>query len=199
MGDWDDYFSESRGALLLEMIAAGDLAVNERDEFGHTPLMAAVEAKDLASMVRLITLGANPNARGEDGSTCLSLAIHADCGEEVLSTLVASGTDLELESLGFFTPLALATANGNLRIMEYLLRHGANIEARGEMGETPLLEACGRGYVQAVALLLRFGANVSVLDQFGQDAFVHAKHVSQREGAVVSMLNEHLSRPNKTL
>ena len=170
MGDWDDYFSASQGKLLLDMIASGDLAVDERDEFGHTPLMAAVGSKDLASMGRLITLGANPNARGEDGSTCLSLAIHADCGENVISALVTAGGDLELESLGFLTPLALAAIRGNIEIMRYLLTRGSNIEARGEMEETPLIEAAFHGELEAVRLLLKSGADRHARDSFGRTA-----------------------------
>lgn len=176
MNDW--FFQEcieaEQESLFLSAIDSGEVDIEDRDCIDRTPLMVAIEFRKPALVERLISAGANPNSRSNDGDTCLSRAIQAD-DLKSLELLLEAGADVELVGSNFSTPLALAAIRGNCAQIEILLSHGANIEARGEMDETPLIEACYCGQAAAVTLLLKRGADRSATDTFGQTAPMIAK------------------------
>ncbi|MGI9242511.1 MAG: ankyrin repeat domain-containing protein [Verrucomicrobiales bacterium] len=57
--------------------------------------------------------------------------------------------------------LALASAEGKLKSMRFLLRLGANVNHRSEDGESPFSWACARNQLASAKLLLQFGADVN--------------------------------------
>src|SRR3954447_12669051 len=80
---------------------------------------------------------------------------------ERVKALLASGCDpSERDQLGS-TPLHDAAWNGDLAIIDLLLRSGANLEARhAETGSTPLHYAVITNHKDAVALLIDRGAKL---------------------------------------
>ena len=51
------------------------------------------------------------------------------------------------------TPFHLASYNGRVEVVSYLLDHGANINAKDDFGNTSLSEACRGGHLEVVELL----------------------------------------------
>ena len=79
-----------------------------------------------------------------------------------VKSLVASGVDVNEEVTTL--PLALASARGNLEIVNFLLDSGALVDKfanRGTIVQTPLYIAAMRGDIDIVQLLIDRGANVN--------------------------------------
>ncbi|KCV70802.1 hypothetical protein H696_03153 [Fonticula alba] len=74
----------------LAMIDSGAVSVDEKDDYGYTPLMAAVSYNNIALCRRLLELGANLEARDQRGATPLH---YAEC-LEAFEFLKAAGADL---------------------------------------------------------------------------------------------------------
>lgn len=55
--------------------------------------------------------------------------------------------------------LALATQNGHISTVRYLLEHGVDINSSDQRGRTPLMEAALWGYAQILYILLEHGAD----------------------------------------
>ncbi len=101
-------------------------------------LCTAAEAGRTGDVRRLISLGADPNARFE-GATPLYLA--AVQGEyQCASVLLQAGASPNEESHGRRSglPLAAAAAHANLAVAELLVQHGADPLLRESSGSTPL-------------------------------------------------------------
>lgn len=65
------------------------------------------------------------------------------------------------------TPLHIASANGCLNMVKWLIMHGAIVDSRNQLGETPLLLAVKAGEEKVVSELIRHGANVNVATNNG--------------------------------
>lgn len=194
MADW--FFQEcieaGKESLLIDAIQSGEIGIEDRDCIDRTPLMVALEMGRSSLVKTLLGLGASPDAKSDDGGTCLSRAIDAGDAES-LELLLEQGADIELASSGCHSPLALAAARGRVEMIEQLLRRGANIEARGEMEETPLIEACYFGQAEAVTVLLQHGANRLATDAFGQSAMDIAREHGG-PAVVAALSNKALDR-----
>src|SRR3972149_6732401 len=57
--------------------------------------------------------------------------------------------------------LCIASENGNVEVVSFLLNNGANVNQANHNGITPLYIASYKGYVEIVSLLLKNGANVN--------------------------------------
>ena len=77
-----------------------------------------------------------------------------------------------------FTPLHLATANGNDDTVQALLEAGAPVDAVCDEGLTPLLAASQHGYTSTCRLLCEHGADVERQASHG----VRAIHLAAAEG-----------------
>ena len=65
------------------------------------------------------------------------------------------------------TPLHCACKNGDLNMIEILLKGGTNIDQKDSSGKTPLHHACEKGHLIAVELLLENKASVDLADENG--------------------------------
>ncbi|KAJ5093645.1 hypothetical protein N7456_009506 [Penicillium angulare] len=112
---------------------------------------------------RLLTEGADPNAKG-DKWTALNLA--ARCGfPDVLEVLLAAGANPNAEGpdieRSVRVPLQAAAWKGHLYAVDRLLMAGANVNG-GSDGETALLLAADSGHLDVVQRLQDAGADVSI-------------------------------------
>jgi ankyrin repeat protein len=64
------------------------------------------------------------------------------------------------------TPLHLASQNGSLAIVKFLVEKGAQINARGNNGKTALHLAARDGYVLVVEFLEKHGGQGSIFTKF---------------------------------
>lgn len=110
-----------RPALLPDILDTG--TVDEANIFGKTPLMAAVQADQLESVVWLLTHGARVTATTQDAD------------------------DFSHPRHGRRTALHYAAANAGLPIINALLKAGADPDAKDSKGLTPLDYLNGKGPV----------------------------------------------------
>ncbi|WOK96098.1 hypothetical protein Cni_G04803 [Canna indica] len=85
------------------------------------------------------------------------------------------------------TALHMASANGHLEIVEYLIRNEADVNALNSEKNTPLHWACLNGHIEVVKLLIQGGANVSLLNSHERTPMDEA--VSRGKMDVIDAIN----------
>lgn len=82
---------------------------------------------------------------------------------EITKLLIERGADVNYanNSYGLWTPLSLASCNGNDEIVEILIQKGADINPKSLIFETPIFEAVYNNHPDTVRLLLKKGACLS--------------------------------------
>jgi hypothetical protein len=161
-----------------------------RDNFEITPLIAATQANDLATVKLLLEQGAD--IKGVD--------IHSKEMEERVLTGPASAG---------FTPLMFAAAEGNAEVVRLLLAHGADVNAvcsakspsvkNGPLGLasfTALILAAAYGGPDTIKVLLDHGANVNAQDQRGMTPLMLAISTDRADARVVRLLLEKGADPS---
>jgi hypothetical protein len=84
------------------------------------------------------------------------------------------------------TPLSLASAKGNLKILKLLLEYGADLEVKDDSGMTPALCAAHNGQVLVWLMLKSKGCNIWVKDNSGNSALHLAS--SKNHARMIRML-----------
>jgi len=95
---------------------------------------------------------------------------------ESLKKLVSEGADVEAENGYGFTPFNLASVNGHLEIVKYLIEEcNANVEAKNKDGDTPLFYASLEGRFEIVKYLIEeCNANVEARNNCGNTPLIMA-------------------------
>ncbi len=141
----------------------------------------AAEQGDRATVLRLLSKGANPNAPGPDGSTAVMWA-SANGDVDLVRALVRAGADVRLKNQFGTTALTEAAVVGAAPIIDVLLKAGADPNTRNPEGETALMAAARSGKVEAARVLVEGGAHVNATEEFGgQSALMWAAAQSQAE------------------
>ncbi len=198
-----------------ELLVAAGADVNAKDKVGHTPLWYAkdkytgdeddvrivellrrhgaieslhdaAEGGDVSQVKRLISKGADVNAK-TDGWLITPMHVAAREGhKEVCELLIAKGAEVNVKSgevdvadMNYkdegWTPLHAACAEGHQGVAKLLLTHGAAVNAKTKHSKTPLDVAKKKGHQDVVELLQKHGAEEGISLQ---DRFENAKLIS---------------------
>ena len=131
--------------------------VNHQDDKKMTALhYSALFANDTDITELLLQNGAHVNCRDNQELTPL----HRTSNKDVVMLLLQHGAKNELEKKSF-TPLHLASQDGETEIAKLLLDHGADVNCKSEYEWTPLHVASFRGDNEIVDLLIQNGAQVN--------------------------------------
>ena len=180
-----------REARLLRAARAGDLssvaellndgtAVDARGEQDlATPLMLAIDARQVEMCRLLLAHGADPDVTALRGDSPLTRALRrtaSDKREPIVRLLLDAGADPELHGDLDVPPLNVASMYGRTRAVELLLEAGADVNRRGgRCDATPLLYAASGGAPsELVSLLIRAGADLNATDSEGRTALSEA-------------------------
>jgi ankyrin repeat protein len=102
-----------------------------------------------------------------DGTTDLHRAISANEPPDTIETIIKAGADVNAANRYGVTPLSLAAANGNHRVIDLLLESGANAKAADAAlieGRTLLMLAARTGDVDTIKRLIAMRANVNAAE-----------------------------------
>jgi ankyrin repeat protein len=147
---------------LIQLLLDAGANVNEH---GYSPLMAAASRREPELVKILLSVGADPNAQSESGTTPLMFAIRE--GERfplnqnpsniipVLQLLLQAGACIDDEDYFGLTPLDKAAMGGNIDLVQFLLENG------GCATEKALGRAARYRDVKATRLILQSGARVT--------------------------------------
>jgi ankyrin repeat protein len=113
-------------------------------------LLEAARSNNFPEVLRLLSVGADVNAKNDDDKTPL----HVACWKghvAVVKQLVGHGANIEAKNISGCTPLHLASWEGHVQVVKALLSRRVNIEAKNNSGCAPLHQApdkletlCGR-------------------------------------------------------
>jgi len=170
-------------AVMQRNLAMAQLLVEHGAELRNPgPLLVAATSGSSGIARLLLTSGADPNARDDDGTTALDIAVHRG-NREIAELLVDSGARAPAELLDD------AVLKGQKAVLEILLRKNADINKRLASGSTLLHDAALKGYDDVVTLLLAHGANVDLRNASGATP-LHDAALSGKAG-VVALLLDH--------
>jgi hypothetical protein len=142
---------------LAEGITSTKKNVNEKDDFGWTPLFYAVESAHTHVVTYLVSQKASVRLRDNDSRNLLH---HAAIGNNptLIQTLSRLGCDVNLKDSYGDVPLFYTVRAGFLEATEALLAAGADLNAKGLCNDTALHWAAKRNNEDMVRLLLHKGA-----------------------------------------
>ena len=140
----------------------------------------------------LIRLGADKNARYDDGKSVLVLARDSndECMIELLESLGAKEGEVPSKKGYEFGKQIWNDRGGLVGVDEIkdLVKKGANLNVRDKYGNTPLVHAAIFGDKENVKTLLELGADVEVRGQYGYSALIRAAQYGLYGDSIVKML-----------
>lgn len=157
-------------------------AINFKNKFGVTPLLAAANENNFSFYKKLEAAGAVYKGEtitrkkvDETGMDALTLAIKTD-DPEFVEHLLKQKLDPNLKLINFIgSPLHFAAVNCKTRILDLLIKYGGNINLRNETMMTPLHAAVSGNCFGVVVALVESGANLTEKDADGKMAVDNAK------------------------
>ena len=142
---------------LKQMIADGTMTEEEPHIDGVTALHVAAEGGHLATVELLLSKGADPTVKDDEGRTALTQAIKGNYGE-IATILVKAGADANttyVDEEGASHDLLFdALMVENEEFAKLLIEKGANIYHSDDKKVTTLLQASHRGFADIVTMLL---------------------------------------------
>ncbi len=143
----------------VELHASGK---NEAEIDLDYELVSASRNGYLEELERLLSEGADVNAKDSIGSTGLMLA--SEYGHtETVKLLIESGAELNYKNREYgWTALMLSSLKGRMETTEYLISVGSEIDTQDTDGWTALIWAVYWNRIEIVELLISNGADVTI-------------------------------------
>lgn len=169
---------ESVVVRLKELLAevgrgARDLAgggINRQGKWGQTQLMRAAAEGDINRVNDLLRRRADISCRGDEGQTCLTLAVMNGQSQVVQRLLEAGANPNEADDR--MPALHWASNRGYIEVIDSLLAHGANQNATNAKGENALFYVQRRDVLEH---LLKVGTDPCMVDLEGNTAADNAR------------------------
>ncbi len=170
-------FVASNVESIIKFLSEAGTDINAFDSDGFTLLMWAAKKNNVALVILLLALKADPNKANMYGETALMHA--AINGHQAIVTLLlkAQANKNAVNAHGQ-TALMLASKEGFTPIVELLINAGTHINAATKTGTTALMVAASMGHKDIVKLLINAGALVNLINVNGLTAldFAHDQH-----------------------
>ena len=150
---------EGDGASVKLILNANPMSIYEKNEVGHTPLMASASTERPDIMRLLLNAGAPVDeVTPDNGYNALHWALHhppvnQEAVLETVKALVAHGTDIDTLGFNGSTPLMHAAWFGAYLVVQFLLQNGADRHIKDSKGRTAKDMATQRGYSQIANVL----------------------------------------------
>lgn len=165
------------------------LLLETKDASACSLLHHAVRNENVKSVMLLVRLGADVNARDGGGITPLYIAC-ARGHSSIVRILVDAGAKCVSMGPNDESPLHIAAQENHLACVELLLAHGqAQVDGLTRDRCTALHLACQRGNTQVASVLLEHGADVNALTVSDETPLLKASRMSQLQ--TVKLLVAH--------
>ena len=151
---------------------------NQRDEWGRTPLIVALQQDRAQAAALLLRRGVDPSLTDAWGRTALLVAAQLR-NNAAIEALIAARADVNAANRNDITPLIAAAQTGNREALAMLVRAGAALDRQDNLGWSALMWAAYRKDEPMVRLLIEAGADASL--PAWDDA--RALDVARRSGA----------------
>lgn len=186
-------------ASSVKYLLDGGMAVDAKDAYGNTALIAAASNTQTAMVEQLLAQGANVNAANKVELTALmGAAVKGDY--ELVHHLVSVGADVNAKNNDGETALFMAVQYGHYKAAKVLLNAGANPNIHNTVranspnsGFTPLMYAATHGltreevdWTAITQLLVDNGANPNLTSTHGETAMNYARN--KNDAAVIAVL-----------
>jgi len=170
--------------------------VNALNQRYHTPLQNAYHVKNIKIVNILLDYGANPNDIFLRAVACNDM--------KMVKLLLEYGADINTRNQNGTFALYIASINGNIKMMQFLLDAGANInKIKDSSGNTVLLTlSMSRSLkINCIELLLKYGADPNVKNKEGLTPLccacmyrnIHVVHLLLTYGAQVNCIDGYSS------
>ena len=134
----------------------------------------AIEVGNIEAVKQYLANGVDVNARDENDSTPLHIAVW-EGHKEIAKLLIAAGADVNAKKQGGITPLLITVDNGDRGSIELFIAAGADVNRKMKGGSTPLHRASGQGQKRISEMLIAAGANVNAVTNGGKTPLDSAK------------------------
>ncbi|KAF7293330.1 Multiple ankyrin repeats single kh domain [Mycena kentingensis (nom. inval.)] len=182
------HYAVKKGHLdVAEYLIQKGMPVDSKGESIITAMAATTGS--LETVQFLVRQKANVDATSDLQGTPLHMAVQGDHLEVVKFLVEQAGANIDARYVGGRTALHIASLNGQLQTMEYLLDRGASIEAREEMGETALLSIADEGNYDLIRLLILRGADINATNDYKTTPLHRA--AAFRHAEIVKLFLEH--------
>lgn len=143
---------------------------------GYTLLMIAVMRGSVMDVRKLIDQGANANILSRHGYTDLHLSINRRKLEIVLALIGKTSKEMINRSSpkNNQTPLMIASDDGDLYVVNRLIKHGARVDEIDHDKRTALFQAVKSGHENVFDLLIESGADITRLRKGGASVMTEA-------------------------
>jgi ankyrin repeat protein len=150
---------------MLEFLLKRNADVNLASNEGKTALIYAVSASP-ENVKLILSKGAKVNVKANDGMTPFFQSVVSVLSNkvttEVCDILIKAGAEvnasLTSNSGSGWTALHFAAFEGNLEVVNYLIKHGANVNAVSDDGSSVLALAKSGNFDEVVTALRKSGA-----------------------------------------
>ena len=159
---------------VVEHLIKLGVKLNEKNEFGDTPLRKAVGLGYYDILDKLIEAGADLDVVDVKGRTALMHAVE-NGSIDMVEKLVKAGANLDLKDEKGTTALMKAVEMQSLSKVRCLVKAGADVNLRGHIGRTALMDAAWRiDAYEVFNCLISAGADVNAKDLYGRNALMLA-------------------------
>ncbi len=163
-------------ACVRQLLGLGVLPVEGKNKKGQTALMKAAYSGNKDAARRLLNVGANVNARDNEGKTPLMYTTfrwqykYTGTNKAMAEYLLGAGAEVNARDRYGRTPLMYASgtqAADVVSLIELFISNGADLAIRDNDGQSPLMKAAVSGSKRAVQTCLDAGFDMNETDLHG--------------------------------
>jgi len=141
----------------ITMLVINGISINEKDNYGNSPLHSAILSGDNEYVRILLISGANLNSRNTLELTPLHLAAFLN-NENVVNQLLLKGAEIDIKGNSGYTPLHIAAEMNYIALAKDLFYMGANRRVKTDQKLTPKAIAKIQGNEEMVRLISKKGS-----------------------------------------